>query len=276
MLRQSFIHFNGVTAKGEIDLWQQGITCWDDAVMAPRLIRRHLVKEAAESTRRLAARDSAFFHNALPSSQRWRMYPDFMSRAAFLDIETTGLSPDSAITTMVGILDNDGFTAYVRGDNLDELVSALDQYEVLVTFNGASFDLPFLVREFPEIRDRLARLAHIDLRYPLKQAGFTGGLKKIERRTGLGRKSSLSNLGGADAVTLWKMAQEGEPDALSTLIRYNAEDVTSLPKLATFVFDELSGDLPIKAPLCPRMDEYSTEQLPYDESLVRYLMRGRR
>jgi hypothetical protein len=204
------------------------------------------------------------------------MYPEFMARAAFLDIETTGLSPGSSITTMVGILDNDGFTAYVRGDNFDELDTALDRYEVLVTFNGASFDLPFLVSEFPEIRSKLDQLAHIDLRYPLKRAGYTGGLKKIEQRTGLGRKSSLSELSGADAVTLWKMAQEGEPDALATLIRYNAEDVASLPRLATFTYDELSGDLPVDAPLCPRMDEYSTEQLPYDESLVSYLTRGRR
>ena len=44
---------------------------------------------------------------------------------------------------MVGILDNSGFHAFVRGDNLDEFMDRLSTYKLIVTFNGASFDLPF-------------------------------------------------------------------------------------------------------------------------------------
>jgi uncharacterized protein YprB with RNaseH-like and TPR domain len=50
--------------------------------------------------------------------------PDFENETEFLDIETTGLGSDSYLT-MCGILDSSGFKAYVRGDNLDQLVEDL-------------------------------------------------------------------------------------------------------------------------------------------------------
>ncbi len=166
----------------------------------------------------------------------------------------------------------------MRGDNLDDLPEALLKYDLVVTFNGSSFDLPFLRREFQAserygAEDLFARAVHIDLRYPLRQAGYSGGLKRIEKRTGLGRPSALSKLGGRDAVTLWNMAGEGEPGAIETLIRYNAEDVASLPELARLAYDMLSSRLPISVPPAPRFPEYDTEPLPYDSSLVEYLTR---
>ncbi|MCH8222192.1 MAG: ribonuclease H-like domain-containing protein [Chloroflexi bacterium] len=284
MLTHTFAHFPGVTLAREAELWDDGYFCWDDLIAKANSggglggPGDGVTDEAIRSRQRLAAGDAGFFRERLPSSARWRAYPEFIDGAAFLDIETTGLSPGYSYTTLVGILDGDGYTAYLRGDNLDDLPEALLKYDLVVTFNGASFDLPFLRREFqaseePDAEDLFARAVHIDLRYPLRQAGYTGGLKRIEKRTGLGRSSALSKLGGADAVTLWKMAGEGEPGAIETLVRYNAEDVASLPDLARLAYDMLSSRLPFSVPPAPRFPDYDTESLPYDSSLVEYLAR---
>lgn len=289
MLTHTFSHFPGMTLAHEAELWNDGYSCWDDlianfsATAGADGSKKTLTYEAIQSRQKLEEGDAGFFHDRLPSSTRWRAYPDFINGAAFLDIETTGLSPGYAYTTLVGILDRDGYTAYLRGDNLDELPEALLKYDLIVTFNGASFDLPFLRKEFqasekadePGATDMFANAVHIDLRYPLKQAGYTGGLKRIEKRTGTGRSSALSKLAGADAVTLWNIACEGEPGAVETLVRYNAEDVASLPELARLAYDMLTSRLPLSVPAAPRFPDYDTESLPYDSSLVEYLTRFR-
>ena len=58
------------------------------------------------------------------------MYADFRANAAFLDIETTGLSPDRSIITLVGILDSDGYHAFIHGQNLTDLREAVEKYDL--------------------------------------------------------------------------------------------------------------------------------------------------
>lgn len=169
---------------------------------------------------------------------------------------------------MVGILDNSGFHAFVRGDNLDEFICRLSTYKLIVTFNGASFDLPFLRKEFGELP---AGFAHVDLRWVLARLGFKGGLKKIEHATGLARRGGLSDLDGRHAVVMWEMAQQGEDEALQTLIRYNAEDVASLPLLAELAVGEHSASTPMADTPVPLFPRFDCSTLPYDRSLVTYM-----
>ena len=171
---------------------------------------------------------------------------------------------------MVGVLDNTGFHAYVRGDNLDEFMRRLGSYKLIVTFNGASFDLPFLRREFGDLP---AGFAHVDLRWVLARVGYRGGLKNIERATGLARRGGLSDLDGRHAVARWEMAQQGEDEALATLIRYNAEDVASLPLLAELAVGELSAGTPMANKPVPLFPRFDCSTLPYDRSLVAYMTR---
>jgi uncharacterized protein len=277
LLRNSLQLIDGIGPEKESDLWDDGVTTWDElAVAQPQ--HEDFLKQANS---RLNDGNARYFQDVLGSRERWRLYADFQRKTAFLDIETTGLSPDNSYVTMVGILDYTGFTAYVRGDNLDELPTALRAYSLFVSYNGASFDMPFLDKEFgrvaPDGKDSLfAHAAHLDLRYPLRRLGFKGGLKKIEQATDLGRPSELSGLTGYDAVRLWKMANDGEPDALPTLIRYNAEDVASLPRLTEMMIDEMSYGTPLSAGTPSPFPEYDTEDLPYDSGLVRHLTRSAR
>lgn len=268
MLRNTFQHLTGIGPVTEARWWAAGVVTWDDLVRQPR-ISRHTESGLAESASRFEAGDIPYFADALPSAERWRVYPDFAPGAAFLDIETTGLSPEGALVTVAGVLTASGYRAYVRGDGLDGLPDALEGCKLVITFNGAAFDLPFLRSEFGA--ELLAGAAHVDLRHVMRRAGYSGGLKRIERVTGTGRPSALANLGGADAVTLWQMAEEGEPGALATLIRYNAEDVASLPRLAALAVRKLAAGTPFEAAPAPQFPEYNCDALEFDRSLVDYL-----
>ena len=273
MLRQSFIHLPRVGEITEGEIWNSGIGGWDDFLSAselPSRIRtkgrflRSLVEESAE---RYESGDASYFDSVLPARERWRLYADFRARAAFVDIETTGLSPERGIITLIGVLDADGYTAYVYDENLADFREAVEGYDLVVTFNGAAFDLPYIEHHFGGI---FKNVAHIDLRFPLKRAGLSGGLKSIERQAEVGRPSELSVLSGYDAVLLWRMWQQGSEEARETLVRYNAEDVASLPALAEIMYNTLAGRLPTDVSSLSPSHRHEIE-LPYDPGVIEHL-----
>jgi uncharacterized protein YprB with RNaseH-like and TPR domain len=239
MLEHTFIHLPGVGEVTERSLWEQGILTWHVALDRPRpparfsggrweLCRRML----GECIRCLETGDHRHFAACLPGSQHWRTYREFRRRTAFLDIETTGLGALDQVT-VVGLYDGVRTTTFVAGDNLDELPEALAQYCLLVTYNGATFDLPFLLRRFPGLDlDHL----HVDLRYPLRRLGLRGGLKHIEQRVGLRRDPEVAGLDGWDAVRLWREYQAGSETALATLIKYNTADIENLEHLMELAY----------------------------------------
>jgi uncharacterized protein YprB with RNaseH-like and TPR domain len=77
-----------------------------------------------------------------------------------VDIETTGLDPRNEITTAV-LYDGLTIRHYVNGENMDEFVRDVMEYRLLVTYNGKSFDIPFIQRYFGIHLSQ----AHIDLRH---------------------------------------------------------------------------------------------------------------
>ena len=241
MLRQTFIHARGVGPTTERRLWKGGVRSWEeflDKISSGGLPNRRLlgiVPVVRESEKALAAGRIEFFSEALPSSDQWRLYPDFVERAAFVDIETTGLTAGCDKVTVIGLFDGDRFQAFVRGRNLDRFPGVAAQYALLVTYNGATFDLPFLRSEFPRLRVR----AHLDLRYPLKRLGCSGGLKEVEREVGIRRPAGLRDLDGFDAVRLWHEYERGRRNALETLLEYTRLDVENLLPLANRVSREM-------------------------------------
>ena len=269
MLVHSFLHIPDIDADAEETLWSEGVTTWEQlAASQPG------IEAIEQSIARLEARDAIHFSSAMPGYESWRLYRDFLEEAVFLDIETTGLGGDS-YTTVCGTLDMDGFHAFVRGETLDDLPEYLSQFKLVVTFNGRAFDVPFLRREFGS--DILEHAAHMDLMHVLRRLGLKGGLKKIEKAMGVGRPSALDTLDGRDAVSLWKMSQEGEPEALDTLVRYNAEDVLVLPRLAALAVRDHSVGTPMAAYGEIEYPEHDISGMPFDASLVYHLasLRGK-
>lgn len=248
MLQNSFCHIPGIGLKSERRLWSHGIRCWEDWLVseAPVLseAKRSLARAGLEaSAEALARRDAEFFATALPGSEHWRLYPDFLDSVAYVDIETTGLGFGEDAITSIALYDGRRVRTYVQGRNLDDFEEDISRYRLLVTFNGKCFDAPFIERHF---RTRLTR-AHIDLRYVLRQLGYRGGLKACEKMFGLGR-DGLEGVDGYFAVLLWKEFQDsGDERFLETMLAYNAADVLSLEALLVHACNARLEDTPFYA-----------------------------
>ncbi len=233
MLESTFIHLPGLGPAREQGLWRAGITTWSRFMEAPSLpgisarTRDRLTGLVEEGMERRD--DPAYWSRVLPSSEQWRMYGSFKERTGFLDIETDGEPVEwGGEVTMVGLFDGRVFTPFVNGFNLDRFEARLEGLDLLVTFNGACFDLPFLRGCIRHLR---LPPAHIDLRYPLKRLGFQGGLKRIEQAFGMAREEEVEGLDGWEAVVLWRRFLGGDRRALGTLIRYNRADTVNLKPL---------------------------------------------
>jgi uncharacterized protein YprB with RNaseH-like and TPR domain len=241
MLKHTFIHAEGIGPATERKLWSVGIHTWDQFLARQRenkLPNRRLqrltplVEESLSAIRR---RDVGFFGTLLKPSDQWRMYREFSAQAAFVDIETTGLSPDFDQITVVGLLAGGEFQAFVQGKSLDRFPGEVAKFPLAVTFNGAQFDLPFLRKRFPKFNPP----AHIDLRYPLSKLGHKGGLKQIERKLGIARPEHLREIDGYEAVRLWSEHLRGKAGALNRLLEYCRHDVVNMKPLMERVADEM-------------------------------------
>jgi len=264
MLRHTFLHVPGVGEKRERNLWSRGFTDWAafrDGY--PHGAWRELILDHLDEER--AAR-------ALPKRDAWRLATEFPGRTLFLDIETTGLSFDGDSVTCVGVSDGVGVAAFVRGQNLHDFPDALRGVELLVTYNGASFDLPVLRHAFPQVN--FDRFHHIDLRYPLHRLGVKGGLKGAERALGIARPEEIAGVDGFMAVLLWQEHRAGSVTALDTLLSYCLEDVVNLNPLLTIAYNRLLKGLPLDI---PPLEPRARPTIPYaaDAELVRGLLRKR-
>ena len=213
MLNNTYIHIPGVGKGLEQKIWAQGIHTWEeflkmkDRIPIPSSRKARICEEIRKSSERLAAKDHCFFSQCLPSAEHWRAYSLFSDSAAF-----------------------------VKDINLDNIVEEFSKYKLLVTFNGARFDLPFIKSEFPEIE---FKQLHIDLMYPLRRIGYKGGLKNIEKLLGISRGDDTEGLTGFDAVRLWRQYERGDQEALGKLIKYNQEDIVNLKTIIELTYPRM-------------------------------------
>ncbi|MCX7847177.1 MAG: ribonuclease H-like domain-containing protein [bacterium] len=232
MLINTFCHIPRVGPRTEARLWQAGILSWHDALLPCH--RSHLLRTNPASLdilhhsfAALDARDIHFFAQRLPHHELWRLFPEFRQRTAFLDIETTGLSGIHDHVTTITLYDGKLINYYVYGHNLTAFLRDIRRYQLLVTYNGKHFDIPYLERFF---HTKLPHV-HIDLRFLLHSLGFSGGLKACEHALGLHR-GSLDGIDGSFAVLLWRdYVAHANLAALETLLAYNTADAVNLETL---------------------------------------------
>ncbi|MDD5172462.1 MAG: ribonuclease H-like domain-containing protein [Candidatus ainarchaeum sp.] len=237
MLEHTFIHLPNFGPRRERRLWEIGVRTWDDFLerFGASQFHRSYCSAIASSKYALKLGDPEYFATLLPSSQTWRSFPHF-KRIAYLDIETTGLGPDTDYVTVIGVFDGHRTHSYVHGYNLGDFASDIENYDMVVTFNGSMFDLPFLRKAIKGVR--LPNL-HIDLRFLLASLNVRGGLKRIETQFGMEREDDLKGLTGYDAVLLWQAyKRRNDKSALDKLVRYNAADISNLKKLTEWAYAE--------------------------------------
>jgi uncharacterized protein YprB with RNaseH-like and TPR domain len=152
---------------------------------------------------------------------------------AYLDIETTGLSCKYAGITVIGIYLVNGSDSRLvqlvgRDVSVDNLLEVVDGVNTIYTYNGRRFDIPFI---HGSLGINLAdTFHHHDLMYDCWRCNLKGGFKAVEQQLGIPRQ--LKGIDGWDAVLLWHRYQNyGDQKSLTTLLKYNEEDVMNLKVL---------------------------------------------
>lgn len=248
MLNSSFSHIPSVGEVTERRIWGSGVRTMDDFLKFPPECfplnkRKKIVRHIHLSKEKIRAKDARYFYDNLSSKEHWRLFKEYQDATAYIDIETTGLGAPEDIITTIALYDGRNIKYYINGKNLDDFKKDIKKYKVIVTYNGKTFDVPF-IRSFFGIN---MPHAHLDLRYILHSLGYSGGLKSCERQFGIGRTGSLADVDGFFAVLLWNdYKSKGNNKSLETLLSYNIEDVLNLEYLMIEAYNRKLKDIPFK------------------------------
>lgn len=249
MIREALIHLPGIGPERLKRLHACGFRTWEDVLARPEAmpvpdgVRDNMLAELRRCEQALVENDLRYLTSALDTTDQWRLLGHSFDQLSYFDIETTGLEVDAQIT-LIACWHRGELKRFMLDENLDAFLDLLDEVKLLVSFNGATFDVPRVLSHFhiPELP-----CAHIDLRWLCQHRGLTGGLKSIEPRLGIQRPPDLVGVGGAEAVWLWRLwEQMKNRQARAKLERYCCADVLAL-QLVTARLLEAHGH-PVAAP----------------------------
>lgn len=245
MLENTFCHFRGISRRRELELWQRGVTTWDElsSHLQPQYSlfggdhsKAPIAQQITESRCALTNDDISYFASHLDRQEHFRIGLAFPRDTLFLDIETTGLSRYYDYITAIGWSIGAEYGFFVKGQEDTEFREAIAGSKIIVTFNGSLFDLPFIRHEFPDIR---LPEVHVDLRFLSKRAGFTGGQKDLEKVLGIQRTDDVSAVTGEAAPLLWHRYRRGDNDSLRMLLKYNHADIRGMKHIFDIVVRSL-------------------------------------
>lgn len=195
------------------------------------------------------------YPEAFYQSNIFRFYFDGL-KLGVIDIETTGLHPDRSRLILGGLVvpDAQGKKAIQLFSESHEeetelilsYLDALKDLDVMVSYNGDHFDLPFLNRRILQhrITERLPSYQSFDLYRILdKYSNFRKLLPNLKQKTTetfLGLWSDRSDeISGADSVALYyEFLRTKNPSVRDTILLHNKDDILQLSRLLK-VFEKL-------------------------------------
>ena len=169
----------------------------------------------------------------------------------FIDIETTGLSPKTSVLYLIGcayLKDDDWHIRQWFADRKNEEFDLLKNfmgfargYKVLIHFNGARFDLPFLKYKCDKVQmtDVLESMESLDLYKKAAPYRNIFGIpdckqKTIELFLGIDRVDTYS---GSELIEVYRRYMESpEPRLYDLLLLHNADDVRGMFELLPILY----------------------------------------
>jgi uncharacterized protein YprB with RNaseH-like and TPR domain len=251
MLTKSFIFAKSLTEELERVLWSKGLTTWDllrkhpgeaAEVMGPSRAQK-LIEAVNQAQQALDRKDSAWFKANWPDRELWRLWQGYsdLSRIALVDIETTGLTPGYDQITVIGLADGHSAKVFVAGrplgsdEVLEKFRDVIKGYDLVVTFNGANFDIPFIEKQFRDTNFHFEQ-PHLDLLWPARSMGLNGGLKDMEKQIGITRAADIKEMRGLEAIQLWGAWKSGDQGAYQRLTTYCKADCVNLKEFADHIY----------------------------------------
>jgi len=178
---------------------------------------------------------------------------DSLGATAWLDIETTGLMPTSSHVTLIGYLRpgnlNRSLTQLFAEEPseepelLQQAFKDLADADLLITYNGRRFDLPFLRRrafvwgfEVPKWRHRdlFDDVARLD---PLRRLFPDHRLQTVMHNAGLARSDASD--GRAMILAYLRWLEHRLPEDREEILTHNADDLVQLPDLTAYLLGRL-------------------------------------
>ena len=173
------------------------------------------------------------------------------------DIETTGLSPRSCQVILGGLIMPDGANRLAvqyfadspadEAELLDRYAAVLSKYDVIVTYNGNRFDLPFLKKRMKVNRisaDGLERCFSFDLYRIVKKYSELPSVlpdlkqKTVEQYMGTGQ-IRRDTIDGAESVRLYRQYVEDRSsrrgELLDRILLHNRDDIVKLSDLMSIL-----------------------------------------
>ncbi len=181
-------------------------------------------------------------------------------RAGVLDIETTGLSPERNKFILGGLYDCQTHEMHQvlaesraeEAEVLREFNNLLQNLDVVVTYNGRNFDVPFLKKRLSKAvaegrypwegdGEMLQSLYDLDLflvvqgHSPIRKFVPNLRQKTIENYMGLW-ETRTDEISGAESVDLFNHYEKTKnPDAEAKILLHNSDDVKQLTKLTKVI-----------------------------------------
>lgn len=166
---------------------------------------------------------------------------------AVLDIETTGLSKKKNAIILIGLVvvkDNKATLYQYFAEKLydekavvESTVKLLEDLDFIITFNGKSFDLPFIKEKTNKYNIPFADIYNLDIYQILKTFSDLGTMlpdlkqKTVEKFMGFG-SSRLDEISGGESVMLYnEYLVTGDKKLEEFILLHNSDDIEQLYKL---------------------------------------------
>ncbi|HJX05193.1 MAG TPA: ribonuclease H-like domain-containing protein [Candidatus Nanoarchaeia archaeon] len=174
----------------------------------------------------------------LPLSHWKKLYQKLKHQALCIDVEATHWNGPISIIGVYKPKEGEiEYTAYVKDINLtaESLKKAFAGCKLLITFNGMSYDVPEIKKQFlGAIPDNMPV---IDLYLLAKSMNMDGGLKILEKTFNIFRKEEVENKRRISTKYWKKYEATGNEKVLETLIEYNRQDTINLYPLAEKIME---------------------------------------
>jgi uncharacterized protein YprB with RNaseH-like and TPR domain len=190
-------------------------------------------------------------HDLLASLSNGAIPSSHPTRWAFLDTETTGLAGGSgtyAFLVGIGSVEEDGFRVrqfFMRdygeeASQLHAVAEYLQRFDVLITYNGKTYDQPLLETRFRMCRARhpFSRMEHLDLLFGArrlwKQRMENCRLSYLEQQV-LGVERDGDVPGSLIPYIFFEYVRTGRALRLLPVFHHNVMDIVSLACLTAIV-----------------------------------------
>ncbi len=186
-----------------------------------------------------------------PTNHLFDCYFGGLTWATF-DIETTGLSPKNSSLILVGIgakKDDETGIAYQffsEGDDeaqlIEETLAFLSDVDVVITYNGASFDIPFFKERAEKLGFKDVKLPYnLDLYNVIRRfsdiGNFTPNLKQTTIESFLGIWGNRRDeIDGKESIILYSEYMMSKSNELEEkILLHNSDDIKQLYRLLNVI-----------------------------------------